>query len=456
MAGEVPVPAGLWTRALGASRAVWFYLCKTVVPIKLSMIYPAWEINSARLLSYLPLLALLGSLALAWRFRRSWGCAVLFGGGYVLATLFPVLGFFPMAFAQESAVADHWQYLAIGGTLGLLTGLVAHGIRDYRVLRIPLAGVIFFTWATILLGLTLSRAAAYRDPVSFWNNTLASYPKSWLAHNNLGYVLANLGKMDDAGEHFAEALRIRPGNAEAYFNLGLALAAQGKMDDAIAQYNEALRLWPRYASGHYSLGVALAAKERYDQAVSHFKEALSLQPDFELAHYKLAMVLERLGRREEAIVHYRESVRIKPDLEDAMERLADALGGQGRVEEAVARYRDALRFRPNRLETLNNLAWILATNENATVRDGNEAVRFAQRACEIVGSGDPNPRDTLAAAYAEAGRFVEAMQTQEKALALAVSSKRDDLIPVFQSRLELYRSSRPYREKPSQPAQPTR
>jgi len=173
---------------------------------------------------------------------------------------------------------------------------------------------------------------------------------------------------------------------------------------------------------------------------------LQIRPGFESAHYNMAMALESLGRSDEAIAHFQEAVRIKPDWGDALELLAADLGKQGRSEEAVARYRDALRLRPNKMEVLNNLAWILATSRNPKARDGTEAVRLAQRARKLEGSASPNTLDTLAAAYAEAGRFEEAVQTEQKALALALSLKQEALISVTRVRLQLYESRSPYRE----------
>ncbi|MGI8966742.1 MAG: hypothetical protein ACR2H1_11740, partial [Limisphaerales bacterium] len=115
--------ASFAARLAGAGWATWFYLFKALVPIHLAFVYPRWEINGGALLSYLPALALLGWLFFLWAFRKSWGKPFLFGVGYFILTLFPVLGFFNIYFQKYSLVADHWQYTSIIGIIALVIGL---------------------------------------------------------------------------------------------------------------------------------------------------------------------------------------------------------------------------------------------------------------------------------------------------------------------------------------------
>ena len=113
MGGENSPVDPLLVRLLGGSWAVWFYLGKGLWPMNLAMIYPRWEINPALPLAYLPALVLLGVVGLAWQFRRTWGRPVLFGLGYFLLMLWPVLGFFNMSFFLYARVADHLPDLAL-------------------------------------------------------------------------------------------------------------------------------------------------------------------------------------------------------------------------------------------------------------------------------------------------------------------------------------------------------
>jgi Flp pilus assembly protein TadD len=118
----------------------------------------------------------------------------------------------------------------------------------------------------------------------------------------------------------------------------------------------------------------------------------------------------------------------------------------GRTPEAVAQYHEALRLNPNLTGALNNLACILATNPHAELRDGTQAIRLAERACGLTHYSDPLFIGTLAAAYAETGRFPEAVATAEKAEQLATSAGRTDVAAKIRQMLDLYRTGRLYHE----------
>jgi tetratricopeptide (TPR) repeat protein len=120
----------------------------------------------------------------------------------------------------------------------------------------------------------------------------------------------------------------------------------------------------------------------------------------------------------------------------------------GRTREAVAQYRQALRLNPDLVGALNNLAWILAASPDDKLRNGAEAVPLAERACELTHYGKPVIIGTLAAAYAEAGRFPEAVATAEKAEQLATSAGLTAVAAKNRQLLELYRAGKPYHESP--------
>jgi Flp pilus assembly protein TadD len=119
---------------------------------------------------------------------------------------------------------------------------------------------------------------------------------------------------------------------------------------------------------------------------------------------------------------------------------------QGDAVQAVNHYHQALTLKPDMVEALNNLAWILAANPSDALRSGAEAVRLAERACELSQRREPVLLGTLAAAYAEAGRFDEAVTTAEKARDLASAGGLKDVAAKNAELLELYRAGRPYRE----------
>jgi Flp pilus assembly protein TadD len=122
------------------------------------------------------------------------------------------------------------------------------------------------------------------------------------------------------------------------------------------------------------------------------------------------------------------------------------LADRGQVDEAVAHYREAIRLKPEDPKPYNNLAWTLATHPDRKVRDGAEAVELAERGCTLSEGKDPNLLDTLAAAFAELGRFAEAVETAQRAISLAASVGSNELVSQMENRLRNYRQGRPYRE----------
>jgi protein O-mannosyl-transferase len=226
-------------------------------------------------------------------------------------------------------MADRFTYVPL---IGLFI-MVAWGVPDLLV-RWPLRRIDLPSFALPAAAalVILVCAVAARGQLQYWENsttlwtrTLAVTTGNNIAHNNLGVILADQGKLDEAIAHYSEALRIKPNYADAHNNLGVALDDQGKTDQAIAQYSEALRIRPDYANAHINLGIALASQGNLDEAISHFTEALRIEPDSAKAHNDLGIALASEGNLDEAIAHFTEALRIKPDYADAHNNLQVAL-----------------------------------------------------------------------------------------------------------------------------------
>jgi tetratricopeptide (TPR) repeat protein len=305
------------------------------------------------------------------------------------------------------------------------------------------------------LGNALAAIGNSGEAIEQYHRALRLHPGFAEAHYNLGNALGEAGRTDEAIEHYHAALRIKPDYAEAHNNLGLLLASLGKTAEAIEHYQQALRSKPDFVEAHNNLGKALADASRMSEAIAQWEQAIRLKPDYAEAHYNLGSALVLSGNWREAVQHYREALRLKPDypkarygLANAHYRLANALVRADRIHEAAAHYSEVLRLLPDAIEALNDLAWLLATHEPAQGGDAARAVQLAQRARELNGQENPQCLDTLAAAYAAAGRFAEAVSTAEQALRLAESAGQTTLVHNIQSRLELYSDDCPYREPP--------
>ena len=133
-------------------------------------------------------------------------------------------------------------------------------------------------------------------------------------------------------------------------------------------------------------------------------------------------------------------------------KIGELLAARGRIQEAIAHYREALRLQPGLWPVLNNLAWILATDPDPANRDGRAAVQFAEQACVLTGQREAGVVGTLAAAYAEAGRFPEAVATARRARALAEAAGDGKLADRNRELLQFYESGRPFHERRRQPS----
>lgn len=205
---------------------------------------------------------------------------------------------------------------------------------------------------------------------------------------------------------FEHALTCTSRNYLAHNNLGLALAAENKLDEAMVHYRKALDIVPNYLQAHINLANTLAVRNRFNEAADHYKIALSIDPTDPGANFLLAVILDQNKHASAAVKYYKQALRYKPDLTDAA----------------------------------NNLAWILATNPDSTLRNPRQAVQFAEQACRHK-SSNMYILDTLAAAYASAGQFSDAIAAAQRALKVANTPEQ---ISSVQARLTLYTSRKPY------------
>ena len=302
------------------------------------------------------------------------------------------------------------------------------------------------------LGRVLASSGRYREAIEHYQHSLQLNPDAARTHNNLGNALAATGSPSQAIEHYQRALQLQPDLADAHYNWSNALRDLGRWSEAIDHCQQTLRVNPDFAPAHGTWGDALAALGRTQEAIEHYQQALRRQPDLAQIHNNLASILAESGRMDEAIDHFREAVQILPQHAAMQANLAASLAQAGRLREAVNHGRQAIRLRTDRAEPYRFVAWLLATHEAAEVGDTSQAVEFGQRACLLTNRLDLASLDTLAAAYASAGRFDEAATTANEAWQLAQAGGQSSLAEEIHMRLQLYRSHKPYREPTGSPA----
>ncbi len=294
------------------------------------------------------------------------------------------------------------------------------------------------------LAIALEKLGRAREAIEHYQQALRIEPDYAEAHNNLAIALEKLGRAPEAIEHYQQALRINPDYAEARNNLGFALQQAGRTREAITDYEQALRIKPDLAVAHINLGNVLAKLGKDPEAIGHYEQALEIEPRSAEVHYDLANALLRVGNAAQAITHYGQSLEINPRNAEAHSKLGIALIATGNTHDALGQWEQALRINPDLTEAQNNLAWMLATLPPAQGGNPIRAVSLAQQACEITGNRAPGDLDTLAVAYAAAGRFDDAIATARKAIDLARPAGQAELVKEIQARLELYRSGRTY------------
>ncbi len=298
------------------------------------------------------------------------------------------------------------------------------------------------------LGNLLVAAGGNEEALLHFKKAVELKPEVADYRNNLGVLLLADGQVYEATGQFRKALETAPNNAESHYNLGMALTKGGQVGDAIAEFRKALELKPDHPKAHYDLALPLNASGQTEEAISHYLKALEVKSDSIEAMNNLSAIFFRAGRLDEATHWLRRALDTKPDYQSARRNLALVEAEREKLRKALAARREAIRAKPDDATLLNATAWMLATNPNASVRNGTQAVELARRAVQLTESKEPVILGTLAAAYAEAGRFPEAVETARQAQSIASQQKLHALADLWQSRIRLFEAKSPFREAP--------
>jgi tetratricopeptide (TPR) repeat protein len=293
------------------------------------------------------------------------------------------------------------------------------------------------------LGKTAEARRANTEAEKQFEALVRRHPADPEARINLGGVLCRLGRLDDAETSYREAIRLQPGNPVFFYDLGLALADQEKFADAVEQFGQAVKLKPDYTEALNQQGRSLAAQSKFAEAVASFRQLARLMPTNVTAELNLGNALMMAGQTNDATACFSNAVRLDPALVEKNVQAGRTCAANRDARGALARFRTALWLKPDDPALLNDLAWLLATSADTAVRDGAEAARVAQRACDLNGGKDPRYLSTLDIAYAQAGRFPEAIRAAEKTREVAAAAGQTELARAAESRLDLYRKQLP-------------
>ena len=197
---------------------------------------------------------------------------------------------------------------------------------------------------------------------------------------------------------------------------------------------------------HRELGRLLLRNRQPEDGLAHLRCVAELRPDLPEAREELGAALLELGQAEHALVELQSAVQLAPNSATARANLGSALLRTGRPDEALAQDQAAVELEPANAYLLNNFAWLLATCPKASVRNGARAVESAQKAERLTGGKDAWVLGTLAAAYAEAGRFADAISAAQRALELAASQSNTVQVATLRAHIRLYQAGTAVRD----------
>lgn len=323
--GTETIPVGDWdSRLATAGMAIWFYFYKCVLPFGLLPIYPRWEVDPPAWWMFLAWPALAGVVFWFWTKRKAWGRHVLFGLGFFLINLFPILGFITMSYMRITWVADHFVYLPVVGLIGLAAAAAG---TAYHAASADARRWLYGTGLVVLVALTIQShryAGVFANEYEMWTYTLKHNPSAWQAHSRLGKVMLERGNNDAAFYHIGESVRLRPDLAETHNNYGAMLEKKGDLNAAVEELRTAVRIAPDILIYKVNLGSLLVRMGRHAEGLEVYEELLRAEPGNPTFLCNQGVALYFLGRNDEAISSFQKALAINPDLKDARENLAAA------------------------------------------------------------------------------------------------------------------------------------
>jgi len=349
--------------------------------------------------------------------RRRTRPYLLIGWLWYLIMLLPVIGIIEVGLQGH---ADRYTYLPQVGLYIALTWFVADVSRSLSH-RKEIVATVGSAIVIILSVCAWRQTTFWRNSETLWTRTLAVTTDNDVARTNLGTLLMERGQLDDALSNFQTALAVRSHSEHRHYSLSLALI-------------------------HDSVGNVLARKGRLDEAIVHLRQAIGLRPDYPDAHYNLGTALFQKGDLDGAIAEWRTTLSIHPYDAGAHTGLGNALVQKGFLGEAADHYEKALQSEPDSILPLNNLAWVMSTGPDDSLRNNEIAVQLAKKANQLSDENNAVFMRTLAAAYAQAGQFEKAIETARRASELAQRQREHELARQIMEDVDLYRRRTPLRD----------
>lgn len=334
--------------------------------------------------------------------------------------------------------------------MGLGNALLKQGKVKEAIIHLKEAVRIYpyFTDGYNNLSGALIADGQYDEAEKALRKALGISPKDVTAHVLLGNFLASQGDLKGAAEQFQAALSLNPDQLPTLNNYANLLSRQGKIQDAEIYYKRALKIDPDSPETNYNLAGVLLRLGKTGEALGHYQKALQQRPWDPDANAAIGMVLAQQGKMAQALHHFEVWAQARPNDAQAQYRLSLALLSQGKTADAIGHLSKAISLKSNLPEPRFVLARIRATSPDPALRNADEAIKLAEEANDLTGGKHFFALDTLAAAYAEKGRFKDAVATAQKAADAARAAGQIKLANDIDERVQLYRAGKPFRETP--------
>ena len=365
---------------------------------------------------------------------------LLVGWLWFVVMLVPVLGLVQVG---NQAYADRYSYLPYVGLFIIIAWGVPALLAGWpRRNAILLAAALLVSTGCGFL--TVDQVRLWQNGQALYERALALEPENEKAWALLGITYMTQGNVDTAIASMRHATTIDYMYSEAWDDLGGMLFIKGNYPDAQDAFEMALLYTRNKPKIYNKLGDMFKATSRYADAITNYQSSLELAPDQPEIQSSLGQCLVLNRQPAAAAFAFQNAIRLQPDDGQAQLGLAMILGDGGRDAGAIAHYRKAVQLDTNSIIALNNLAWLLATASDPRLRNGSQAVPLAEHACNLTKNQDAFFIGTLAAAYAEAGRFNDAVAAAQKARDVALANGQKEVADGNERLLKLFKSGQAF------------
>ncbi len=409
------------------------YLGQTLWPSNLCVFYPfpdkhyAWWIWLGAAILIVSVL----HLGVEMRRRRRF---LLVGWLWFLGMLVPNIGIIQ---AGNQAHADRFTYLP-GIGLALIVAWGVYYATDYWE-RASKAIVTAACAVLLVLGyLSWRQTQTWSDGVTLFSRAVEISPNDAMLCNNLGNALTKAGRREEAEVSYRRACELAPDDVQGFINLGQALKDAGRWEEAAETLGSAMAIESKNGLVLHGLGLAMLQLGRFDTAVEYFETAEKSDPQNVDVLINLGLVRAKQTRFAEAEQLYRRALAIEPNSAVAAANLGIVLLQLDRQEESLEAFRASLIHRPDHVETLRSAAWLTSNMPGRSDHAKQEALGWAEKALKLSPSDDPILCDVVAAAYANVGRFEEAVRAARKGIEHAQDAGNYDLAYRIKSHLQRY------------------